>query len=71
MNKIHPKKLLNSKWTAVNAVNKQKHFVVSEVEFNDEQELIKCVIQAIMTKAEHSINWRNLRNQQYWLQGWK
>ena len=36
MNQIHPKKLLNSKWTAIRPINKEKHFVVSRVEFDDE-----------------------------------
>jgi hypothetical protein len=30
MNNINPKKLLNSKWTAVTPVNKEKHFMNSE-----------------------------------------
>ena len=37
MNKLNPKKLLNSKWTAVPAINKEKHFIVIDVEFDDEQ----------------------------------
>ena len=32
MNALNPKKLLNSKWTSVNPVNKEKHFLVTEVE---------------------------------------
>ncbi len=28
MNKINPQKLLNSKWTAVKPVKKEKHFLV-------------------------------------------
>jgi hypothetical protein len=35
MNKINPKKLLKSKWTAVTAVNKEKHFIISEIEFDE------------------------------------
>jgi hypothetical protein len=32
VNKISPKKLLNSKWTAVVAITKQKHFIVTDSE---------------------------------------
>ncbi|WP_197469207.1 TIGR02450 family Trp-rich protein, partial [Oleiphilus sp. HI0125] len=39
MNKIDPKKLLNSKWTAVRPLNKEKHFMVAEVEFDEEGEV--------------------------------
>ena len=35
MNKINPKKLLNSKWTAVKPTNKEKHFLVTEIEFDE------------------------------------
>ncbi len=36
MNPLNPKKLLLTKWTAVNPVAKQKHFLVSKV-FQPEQ----------------------------------
>ena len=31
MNPLNPKKLLLTKWTAVNPLDKQKHFLVSRV----------------------------------------
>ncbi len=34
MNRVHPKALLNSKWTAVSPRAKEKHFIVTEVEFD-------------------------------------
>jgi len=36
LNKINPKKLLNSKWTAVEPKKREKHFMVTEVEFDEE-----------------------------------
>ncbi|HCH4279606.1 TPA: TIGR02450 family Trp-rich protein [Vibrio parahaemolyticus] len=36
MNKIHPKKLLHSKWTATSPKNKEKHFVVTEMELDED-----------------------------------
>jgi len=36
VNRINPKKLLNSKWTAVNPTKKEKHFLITEVEFDEE-----------------------------------
>lgn len=35
MNQVHPKVLLYSKWTKVNVVHKEKHFLVTEVEFDE------------------------------------
>lgn len=71
MNRINPKKLFNSKWTAVKPKNKEKHFLVTEVEFDEEGEVIDCQIEAVMSKNVYSIDWRNLKNTDQWTQGWK
>ena len=70
-NKISPKKLMSSKWTKLLVSNKEKHFVVSSVEFDDEQNVVECLIQAVMSKNEYSINWRELTDDQQWKMGWK
>lgn len=71
MNKINPKTLLNSKWTSVNIVNKEKHFTVTKVAFNEKQQVADCVIEAVMTKNEYAINWRDLKSEKLWTIGWK
>lgn len=71
MNKINPKKLLNSKWTAVKPTNKEKHFLVTEIEFDEEGVVISCSIEAVMSKRVISINWHDLKDEGLWLQGWK
>ncbi|MGE6315195.1 TIGR02450 family Trp-rich protein [Shewanella baltica] len=71
MNKINPKKLLNSKWTAVKPTNKEKHFLVTEIEFDEEDLVISCSIEAVMSKRVISINWHDLKDEDLWLQGWK
>lgn len=71
MNKINPKKLLNSKWTAVTPVKKEKHFIVSEVEFDEENLVVSCNIEALISKRSIPINWRDLKDDSNWLQGWK
>lgn len=71
MNQISPKKLLQSKWTAAKPIGKDKHFIVVKVEFDDEGVVIETVIQALMSKVEKSIDWRELKDTQQWLQGWK
>ncbi|MDN3614450.1 TIGR02450 family Trp-rich protein [Vibrio gallaecicus] len=70
MNQINPKKLLNSKWTAVNPVKKEKHFLVTDVKF-EEDEIVHCLIEAVMSKRTESIDWTVLKAQENWLAGWK
>ncbi|HEA19160.1 MAG TPA: TIGR02450 family Trp-rich protein [Pseudoalteromonas prydzensis] len=71
MNKITPKKLLHSKWTAVSPVNKEKHFIITDMEFDEEGIVISCIIEAVMSKRQVAINWQDLKDQQRWLQGWQ
>ena len=71
MNKINPKKLLNSKWTAVKPTNKEKHFLVTEIEFDEEGIVISCSIEAVMSKRVIPINWHDLKDEDLWQQGWK
>ena len=70
MNRINPKKLLNSKWTAVKPTRKEKHFIVSEVEFDEEDVVVSCSIEAVMSKRSISINWHDLEDDNIWLHGW-
>jgi tryptophan-rich hypothetical protein len=71
MNKINPKKLLNSKWTAVKPANKEKHFLVSEVEFDEDGAVVSCCIEAVMSKRCIPINWQELKDDTNWVHGWK
>jgi tryptophan-rich hypothetical protein len=73
MNRISPKKLLLSKWTAVQPIAKQKHFLVSKVILPDDpSEAIEFVeIEAVYSKQTRQIAWRDLKNSAQWVQGWK
>jgi tryptophan-rich hypothetical protein len=71
VNKINPMKLLNSKWTAVSPVKKEKHFLVSELDFDDEGEVIHCLLEAVISNRSELIDWKVLKNSDNWLQGWK
>lgn len=71
MNKVNPKKLLNSKWTAVKPLEKEKHFLIIDVDYDEDQLVIECVMQALMSKRNFAIEWRDLKNTEQWLQGWK
>ena len=71
MNRINPNKLRNSKWTAVKPMNREKHFMVSEVEFDEEGIVVLCKLQAVLTTIEYAIDWRELKREEIWLHGWK
>jgi tryptophan-rich hypothetical protein len=73
MNRLSPKKLLLTKWTAVKPIAKQKHFLVSKVILPEPpNEKIEWVeIEAVLTKQVTQIAWRELTDSSLWLQGWK
>ena len=71
MNKFNPKKLLNSKWTAVKPVRKEKHFIVTDVKFDDAGVVIACTIEAVISRRSMSTQWLDLQDTKVWLQGWK
>ena len=71
MNRIIPKKLIHSKWTRVNPLNKERHFIVTKVEFDENSAIIHCSIEAVITKREEEINWIELKDEKIWLHGWK
>ena len=70
-NKINPKKLLKSKWTAVEPTKREKHFMVTEVEFDEEGAVISCSIEAIISKRSIPIQWQDLKDMSHWVHGWK
>jgi len=71
MNKINPKVLLRSKWTKVAINNKEKHFIVTVVTFDELQKVNHCAIEAVMSKNEYSIDWRELKQTEIWRIGWQ
>ena len=46
MNLFSPKKLLNSKWTKVKPLNNERHFIVTDIKFDENGEVIECIIEA-------------------------
>ena len=72
MNLLQPKKLLLSKWTAVTPIAKDKHFLVAKV-IQPELPLVAIdwvEMEAIYSKTITRINWRDLRDDSLWRQGW-
>jgi tryptophan-rich hypothetical protein len=71
MNRINPAKLLHSKWTAVSPKNKEKHFLVAEIEFDEDGLVTECQLEAVISNKSYDIDWTELKNTEKWLQGWK
>ena len=71
MNQINPKKLLNSKWTKVEPTNNEKHFLISELKYDENELISDCLIEAIISKNNESIDWNELKDSNKWQQGWK
>lgn len=72
LNPLNPKKLLLTKWTAVQVTAKQKHFLVSKVIQPDDPQaaIVEVEIEAIYSKHKHLIAWRELQDPSLWKQGW-
>ena len=72
MNKLQPKKLMLSKWTAVKPIEKEKHFLVSKVvepELNGEK--VEWIdLEAVHSKLTRRMRWRELQDETLWLRGW-
>ncbi|WP_428418608.1 TIGR02450 family Trp-rich protein [Methylibium sp.] len=71
-NRVSPKKLLLSKWTAVAPLHKEEHFVVIRV---IEPEPPDAPIETVELEAIHSrrtfmLSWRELTDSGRWRQGW-
>ena len=71
-NPVSPKKLLLSKWTAVNPQNKEKHFLISAV-VKPEIEgtpISEIELEAALTGRIQRMQWRELKNASKWKRGW-
>jgi tryptophan-rich hypothetical protein len=71
MNSINPKKLFHSKWTRVVVQNREKHFIVTEVEFDEEGLVIECIIEAVINHRQQAIDWRSLKDRSVWRPNWQ
>ena len=71
MNRLNPRKLLLSKWTAASPQNREKHFLVTELFCDEEGTVLEIELQAVMTKRSQKLAWQTLQNDQSWQMGWK
>jgi len=71
LKRITPKKLLNSKWTAVHPRSREKHFLVTDVGFDEDGVVILCLLEAVISRRSESIDWQDLKNPSVWTHGWR
>ena len=71
--RLSPKKLLLSKWTATVPKNKEKHFIVRQVITPEASETTPKLIEieAVYSRLSMVLPWRELLDEEHWLQGWR
>lgn len=72
MNSLHPKKLMLTKWTAVQPISKNKHFLVCKVMQPEPPSVfIEWIeLEAVYSKDVIRLEWQALRDDSVWRQGW-
>ena len=63
--------LQNSKWTAVEPINRARHFELKALERTGLQsDQIVCVMRCVVTRSSHRVPWNDLKNKKKWRKGW-
>jgi tryptophan-rich hypothetical protein len=71
LNRLTPRKLLLSKWTAAHPRNREKHFLVTELFCDDDGTVLDVELQAVLTQRSERVAWQILQDADNWLMGWK
>jgi tryptophan-rich hypothetical protein len=71
LNRLNPRKLLLSKWTAAQPLNREKHFLVTELFRDDEGTVLEIELQAVLTQRSERLPWQSLQDADAWKMGWK
>ncbi|WP_077044980.1 TIGR02450 family Trp-rich protein [Pseudomonas sp. KK4] len=70
MNRLNPNKLLLSKWTAARPLNREKHFLVTELLRDEEGTVRQVELQAVLTRRTERFAWQTLQDSATWRTGW-
>jgi len=71
LNRINPRKLLLSKWTAARPLNREKHFLVTELFCDEQGTVLEVELQAVMSQRNQRISWTHLQDAETWRMGWQ
>ena len=68
--RLNPRKLLLSKWTAARPVKREKHFLVTELFCDEQGDVLAIELQAVLTQRSARVDWRELQDSERWKIGW-
>ena len=71
MNRLNPDKLLMSKWTATQPRKRERHFLVTRLIRNEDEIIVGCELEAVISKNTYETDWRELQDSDQWIMGWK
>ena len=71
MNRINPRNLLLSKWTAAVPHNREKHFLVTQLFCDEEGTVLDIELQAVLTQRNQRLTWQSLQDAGAWKMGWQ
>ncbi|MEN5257557.1 TIGR02450 family Trp-rich protein [Pseudomonas protegens] len=71
MNRLNPRKLLLSKWTAAHPQHREKHFLVTELFCDEQGTVLDIELQAVLIRRSQRLSWQTLLNDSDWRMGWK
>jgi tryptophan-rich hypothetical protein len=71
VNAINPEKLHHSKWTAAQPRHKEKHFLVTALQRDEEESVVAVVLEAVYSHREITLPWQELKDDDTWLMGWR
>ena len=71
LNRINPRKLLLSKWTAAVPHNREKHFLVTQLFCDEEGTVLDIELQAVLTQRNQRLTWQSLQDAGEWKMGWQ
>lgn len=69
--RLNPRKLLLSKWTAAQPQNRERHFLVTELIRDEQDNILGVELQAALTQRSQQLDWHQLQDSERWLQGWR
>jgi tryptophan-rich hypothetical protein len=72
LRRLNPDKLLLSKWTARDPIDREKHFIVTRLIASEPpaQSIEMVQLEAVYSGRSTMLPWRTLRDADTWLQGW-
>ncbi len=69
--RINPRKLLLSKWTALRPIDRERHFLVSELFCDEFGTVLEVELQAVLSRRCQRLDWHELQDASRWLMGWR